>query len=95
MAEGDDKPDESSKTEEATPKKLEEARKRGQVAQSRDLNTWIVLLAATLLIGTATPYMFAELSDFLKEFFAQAHTMSGTPGGFFATEGSKEDKRLI
>lgn len=81
MAEGDDKPDESSKTEEATPKKLEEARKRGQVAQSRDLNTWIVLLAATLLIGTATPYMFAELTDFLKQFLAEAHTMPGTPGG--------------
>lgn len=81
MAEGDDKPDDASKTEDPTPKKLEEARKRGQVAQSRDLNTWIMLLAATLLIGTATPYMFSDLTGFLKEYLAQAHTIPGTPGG--------------
>ncbi len=81
MAEGDDQPDEASKTEDATPKKLEDARKRGQVAQSRDLNTWIILLTATLLIGTAAPLMFSNLTDFLAEFLAQAHTMPGTPGG--------------
>jgi len=77
----DEKPDDASKTEDPTPKKLEEGRKRGQVAQSRDLNTWVILLAATILIGTATPYMFSRLTDFLREFFAQAHTMPGTPGG--------------
>ena len=91
MADGDDKPDEASKTEDATPKKLEDARKRGQVAQSRDLNTWIMLLAATLLIGTATPVMFADLTDFLRDFLAQAHTMSGTPGsiGMILTETAR------
>jgi len=81
MADDDEKPDEASKTEDPTPKKLEEGRKRGQVAQSRDLNTWITLLAATILIGTATPYMFSRLTDFLKAFLAEAHTMPGTPGG--------------
>src|SRR3990172_1356268 len=36
----------SDKTEEATPKKLREARKRGEVARSRELTTAAVLLAA-------------------------------------------------
>lgn len=80
MAE-DEKPDDASKTEDPTAKKLEEGRKRGQVAQSRDLNTWIMLLAATILIGTATPYMFEQMTSFLRVFLAEAHTMPGTPGG--------------
>lgn len=68
MAEGDTE-DDSSKTEDPSAKKLEEARKRGQVAQSRDLTTWIMFLAATILVGTAAPTMFESLSDYLKGFW--------------------------
>lgn len=87
MAE-DEKPDDASKTEDPTPKKLEEGKKRGQVAQSKDLSTWVMLLAATILMGTATPYMFTSLTDFLKNFFAQSYTFTGTAGGvgFILTE---------
>lgn len=77
----DDDQDESSKTEDPTPKKLEEARKRGQVAQSKELNIWIMLLAATLLIGGGMPLMFRSMSDFLVVFFEQAHQMPSMPGG--------------
>lgn len=80
----DDAPDDSSKTEDPTPKKLEEARKRGQVAQSRDLNSWIMLLAATLLIGMAAPYMFSGMSAYLRVFLEQAHQMPGMTGGISA-----------
>lgn len=38
------------KTEEATPRRLREARKKGQVARSRDLNTVIILMVAFALI---------------------------------------------
>lgn len=84
----DDKPDDSSKTEDPTAKKLEEARKRGQVAQSKELNTWIMLLAATLLIGAGAPAMFSALEDYLKSYFEQAHllregSLSAILGGSF------------
>ncbi|HAJ90397.1 MAG TPA: flagellar biosynthesis protein FlhB [Rhodospirillaceae bacterium] len=69
----DDKDDDASKTEDPSAKKLEEARKRGQVAQSRDLSTWMMFLAATLLIGTATPSMFAYFTTELKAFLEHAH----------------------
>ena len=69
----DDKEDDASKTEDPSAKKLEEARKRGQVAQSRDLSTWVMLLAATLLIGTATPSMFANFTDELRAYLEHAH----------------------
>ena len=77
----DDDPEESSKTEDPTPKKLEEARKRGQVAQSKELNTWIMLLAATLLIVVGIPTMFRSMMDFLKIYLEQAHMMPSMPGG--------------
>ncbi len=75
----DDKEDDASKTEDPSAKKLEEARKRGQVAQSRDLSTWVMFLAATLLIGTATPSMFATFANELKAFLEHSgdFTMSG------------------
>lgn len=69
----DDKEDDASKTEDPSSKKLEEGRKRGQVAQSRDLSTWVMLLAATLLIGTATPSMFLYYTNDLKVFLEHAH----------------------
>lgn len=69
----DDKEDDASKTEDPSAKKLEEARKKGQVAQSRDLNTWVMLLAATLLIGTATPSMFVNFAHDLRAFLEHAH----------------------
>lgn len=80
MAE-DDSPDDSSKTEDPTPKKLEEARKRGQVAQSKELNSWVMLLAATLIIAVGVPSMFRNMSDFLKIFFEQSHNIAEMPGG--------------
>ncbi len=69
----DDKEDDASKTEDPSAKKLEESRKRGQVAQSRDLSTWVMFLAATLLIGTATPTMFQDFATELKAFLEHAH----------------------
>lgn len=84
----DDKQDDSSKTEDPTPKKLEEARKRGQVAQSKDLNNWIMLLAATLLIAAGMPALFAELGGFLKVYFEQAHQIPSLPGGLTSLLGT-------
>ena len=45
-----DQEDEASKTEDPTPKKLEEARRKGQVPISREINNWIMLLAGTMVV---------------------------------------------
>ena len=44
--------DEAEKTEPATPKKKEDARRKGQVAQSRDVSTVVLLVAATLALAS-------------------------------------------
>lgn len=83
MADDNDQ-DDASKTEDPSAKKLEEGRNRGQVAQSRDLSTWVMLLAATLLLGTATPSMFSDLTVFMRTFLERAHEMPAGPGGISA-----------
>ncbi len=74
--------DDSQKTEDPTPKRLEDARKKGQVALSREINNWIMLLAATIVIGAAAPSVFSRLKTHLRAYLEHAHDMPGAPGGF-------------
>jgi flagellar biosynthesis protein FlhB len=55
------------KTEKATPKKRDEARKKGQVARSMDLNGAVVLLAALLALSAFAPGMFRRMADASRE----------------------------
>ena len=45
-----DDQDKSSKTEEATPKKVEDAHQKGQIAKSQEVNNWFMITAGTILI---------------------------------------------
>lgn len=48
--------DESQKTEEPTPRKLEEARKKGQVSTSKEVNSFAILLGAGAVV-MASPWL--------------------------------------
>ena len=52
-----------NKTEKATPKKLEEARKKGQVARSVDLNGAVVLMASLLALSAFGPAMYRRMQE--------------------------------
>ena len=80
MAEDDN--DDSQKTEDPTPKRLEEARKKGQVAMSRELNNWVMLLAGTLVVALAGPSFMSALAETLKGFIEHPERMPPVPGGF-------------
>ena len=58
------------KTEEATPKRLRDARKKGQVAKSRDLNTIVILIAAFALIVGMRGFIADQLRAMLQANFA-------------------------
>lgn len=45
------------RTEDATPKRLRDARKKGQIAKSRDLNTIVILIAATVVLFFMKDYI--------------------------------------
>ncbi|WP_315114374.1 fused FliR family export protein/FlhB family type III secretion system protein [uncultured Clostridium sp.] len=60
------------KTEDATPHKLSEAKKKGQVAKSKDVNLALTLLISTLVLSFAGEYVVGNLkgvmTTFLNEF---------------------------
>jgi flagellar biosynthesis protein FlhB len=73
MAEGADDED---KTEEPSPKKLREAREKGQVVQSKEINTWVILFTTTLLLAWLSVSTAERLSEILKEFIERPHSFS-------------------
>ena len=58
-------PEESSqeKTEDATPKRLREARKKGQVSRSKDMSTVVILIAAFAMLAVSIPYYYKEFNE--------------------------------
>lgn len=64
--------DQSQKTEEPTEKKLQDAREKGQVANSKELSNFALLGTVTLLIATAAPYMAENLTSILRRYLADA-----------------------
>ena len=93
----DDQPDESQKTEEPTPKRIEESRKKGQVALSREVNNWVMLLAGTILIMAFSDRVMSQLTSFMRVYFEQAHDIPGGAGGiaFAMSEAFKNSFKII
>lgn len=88
----DDDNDDSSKTEDPTPKKLEEARKKGQVPLSREVNNWIMLFAGTIVVLAMGPGMMLDFTVLLRTYFERAADLPPVPGGlqFVVMEAFKE-----
>ena len=61
----------SDKTEKATPKRREEARKKGQVARSTDLNGSVVLIAALGALAAFGPMIVDGLGESMRGLLAQ------------------------
>lgn len=60
--------DDASKTEEPSQKKLDEAKKKGQFVQSREINHFFLLLALTFLVMALSPAIGRDMSDLLAPF---------------------------
>jgi len=78
MSEGED---DAQKTEDATPKKIEESRKKGQVALSREVNNFLMLLAGTMLIAVMAGPVFSDLGILMRGYIAQSHAIPADIGG--------------
>jgi flagellar biosynthetic protein FlhB len=63
MASGGDK------TEKATPKKRQEARKKGSVAKSQDLNGAVVMFAALFALSATAPHLVEVLQSSMRDAF--------------------------
>ncbi|MFC0634933.1 flagellar biosynthesis protein FlhB [Brevundimonas balnearis] len=89
MAEGADP---ESKTEEATPRKLEEARKKGDVAKSQDVASALSLLGAAAVVLTLGGYFAGSMADQMVVFIARPHELMG---GFDAGAGVEIATRMV
>ncbi len=86
MSDGE-QPDDSQKTEDPTPKKLDESRKKGQIALSRELNNWLMLAAGTLVIVVMGPGTMEKLKQHLQVYLMHADSLPGAPGGLASVMG--------
>jgi flagellar biosynthetic protein FlhB len=76
-----DESDASTKTEEASPRKLEEARKRGDVAKSSDVPAFASLAAAAGFLAIAGGWMSRDLAAQLLPFVAHPDTFDFSGDG--------------
>jgi len=67
------------RTEPATPKRRTEARKKGQVAKSREIPTAIIILVASTILYLYGYYLNNTLIAFSRQFWAHANSMHVSP----------------
>ncbi|WP_262695370.1 flagellar biosynthesis protein FlhB [Kordiimonas aquimaris] len=65
--------DEAQKTEEPTPKKLQEATEKGEVAQSQEVKTWFMLAAGTGVVAGAGAIIVTRVRDPLVGYLSRIH----------------------
>jgi flagellar biosynthetic protein FlhB len=83
----DEAPEQDSKTEDPSQKKLEDAHKKGDVAKSQEVTTWFMLLGSGLLFAAMAPVTGAGLARELQLLIANADQFqigSGAFSSFFA-----------
>ncbi|MGB0935371.1 MAG: flagellar biosynthesis protein FlhB [Alphaproteobacteria bacterium] len=77
----DNQQDDSQKTEEPTQRKIEKAREKGQIAQSREINNWFIILAASAIVGLMAPYSAQKIGGVLRNLIAfDQHSVTDTDG---------------
>ncbi|MDQ2085878.1 flagellar biosynthesis protein FlhB [Herbivorax sp. ANBcel31] len=69
--------DSGEKTEKATPKKRKKAREEGQVLQSKEMTSAIVLLCMFITLRISGSYMYEKILEVFKVFYTQSPKMEG------------------
>lgn len=64
--------DQSQKTEEPTPKKLADARQKGQAPSSKEVSNLLLIGSATLTLGLALPAMMSDLAQGMSHYLRHA-----------------------
>lgn len=71
----DEQQDDSQKTEEPTHRRLEQAREKGQVAKSQEVNHWFIILAVTLIVSVFAGPLTGGIATALYRFVEQPHAI--------------------
>ena len=76
------------KTEQATPKRREDARRKGQVARSSELSSIAILATGLLALSALGPYMFNGLSVFMVDALTNGMSLELDPATLHLTIGA-------
>lgn len=76
-----DQPEQHEKTEEPSQKKLDDAHKKGDVAKSQEVNSWFMMIAATIVLMVFSKDMSGALASKLKVILSQSHALPVTGEG--------------
>lgn len=68
--------DAGDKTEAPSQKRLSEAKQKGQIPLSREVNTWFILLAATVAVFMVGPMVMTKMALVLRQFVAMPDQMA-------------------
>ena len=68
-------PDDAEKTEDPTPKRRQESREEGQVAESQELNTALTLLFSFVILFFVMPHILKEIMQFITKVYSQYFAM--------------------
>lgn len=71
----EDNQDTSQKTEEPTQLRLDQAREKGQVAKSQEINHWFMILAMTIIIGVFGESLLRQIAASLYRFVERPHAI--------------------
>ena len=80
----DDAPEQDSKTEDPSQKKLEEAHKKGDVAKSQEVTTLFMLIGTTIVFASMAPWVSIQISDPLQVIMMNADRFDVEGAGFGA-----------
>jgi flagellar biosynthesis protein FlhB len=78
----DEAPEQSSKTEDPSSKRLDDARKRGDVVKSQEVTTWFMMLGAATIFTFLAPWMASGLSSSMAGILGNADMIELGGGGF-------------
>jgi len=67
--------DDSEKTEEPTSKRIQDARRKGNIARSQEVNSWAALVGLLFAIVTFLPWMMPKVALLNFQFLEQPHAI--------------------
>ncbi len=74
--------DDQEKTEDPTHRRLEDAKKKGQVAFSREVTNFFMILSLALIAGMFMPQILSTAAEILRKYISSAHEFEITRDGF-------------
>ena len=80
----DEAPEQSSKTEDPSQRKLEEAHKRGDVVKSQEVTTWFMLIGTAIVCSAMAPWVAGQISEPLRLIMMNADRFDVDGSGFSA-----------